>query len=130
MQNLKALPMKGSIYPLLIFLSFSSGYAFARMYDGNAQDNQQSQEDILQAPYPQDTLQGSLTDEITNRNDRSIMIIFTVDEQKKIHILQVQGGYNLLTEYIKKSLEGKEVHSDNAVPGINYVMTIKFPSSV
>lgn len=129
-QNLKALLMKGFIYPLLIFLSFSSGYAVACMYDGNELQKPQVQEDVLKAPYPQDTLQGSLTDDIRDKNERSIIIIFNVDEQKRIHIIQVGGGYNILTEYIKKSLEGKEIHSDNAVPGINYVMTIKFPSSV
>lgn len=61
---------------------------------------------------------------------RNITIVFTVDEEKRIHVLQISGGYNLLTEYIKKSLEGKILESDNAVPGINYVMTVKFPSTV
>ena len=59
-----------------------------------------------------------------------MVITFTIDEQNKIHIVEVQGGYAYINHYIKTSLEGKEIKTENAIPGINYVMTVKLPTSV
>jgi hypothetical protein len=67
--------------------------------------------------------------QISQYDARNVVITFTLDDDNKIHVLDVQGGYNFLNHYIKSSLEGKEIHADNAIPGINYVMTVKLPAS-
>lgn len=61
---------------------------------------------------------------------RSLVITFTVNEENKIHILEVRGGYAQLNQYLRNSLEGKELKSDSAIPGMNYVMTVKLPATV
>ena len=63
-------------------------------------------------------------------DEKNVVITFTIDEQNKIHIVEVQGGYAYINHYIKTSLEGKEIKTENAIPGINYVMTVKLPTSV
>lgn len=121
------------IYPfslvLVALFAFSAGYAVACEDSFSAkqilkQQNPQTSEPDLQnsVSFPAKLLE--------SEEQRNITIIFTVDEAKRIHILQISGGYNLLTDYIRKSLEGKVLESENAVPGINYVMTVKFPSTV
>jgi hypothetical protein len=63
-------------------------------------------------------------------DDKNVVITFTIDENNKIHIVEVLGGYAYINHYIKTSLEGKAIKSENAIPGINYVMTVKLPTSV
>lgn len=58
------------------------------------------------------------------------MITFTINEDNKIHVVDVKGGYAFLNHYIKSSLEGKVIKTENALPGINYVMAVKLPTSV
>jgi len=63
-------------------------------------------------------------------DEKNVVITFTIDENNKIHIVEVLGGYAYINHYIKTSLEGKAIKSENAIPGINYVMTVKLPTSV
>lgn len=67
---------------------------------------------------------------IPKPDDKNVVITFTIDESNKIHIVEVLGGYAYINHYIKTSLEGKEIKTENAIPGINYVMTVKLPQSV
>ncbi|MBK7441062.1 MAG: hypothetical protein IPL12_10695 [Bacteroidetes bacterium] len=63
-------------------------------------------------------------------DEKNVVITFTIDEQNKIHVVEVQGGYAFINHYIKTSLEGKEIKTENAIPGINYMMSVKLPTSV
>ncbi|MFN3939506.1 MAG: hypothetical protein ACK4IY_02890 [Chitinophagales bacterium] len=114
---------------MVAFLAFGTGYAFAcaNLHGQNAPALQQDPQSVPPQEQNSISFPAEFSESEINRN---ITIIFTVDEEKRIHILQINGGYNLLTEYIRKSLEGKVLESENAVPGINYVMTVKFPSTV
>jgi hypothetical protein len=108
---------------LAAVFSFMSGYVLGNWQQPVNSDQVEEVRDLLPA--------GSSKSSIgTAEATKDIVIVFTVDEQRKIHVLNVSGGYNLLTDYIKKSLEGRIVDSAKALPGINYVMTLKFPSSV
>jgi len=117
------------IFPLLLILtlSFTSGYALGSYQQVEPQKQEQSQNvddevsSVLKADKNLESIPVSTKD---------ITIVFTVNEAGEIHILDVSGGYNLLTSYIRQSLEGRLLESGKAVPGINYVMTLKFPSSV
>ncbi|MBK6730474.1 MAG: hypothetical protein IPG60_05735 [Bacteroidetes bacterium] len=131
--NFKTTLKINSSYLLSIVLtaaiSFSTVYLLgcntieAQNDDSKQQQNSSSiNQDELSLKFP--------LDKSLDAVNKNITIVFTVDDLKRIHIVQISGGYNLLTEYIRKSLEGKVLESDNAVPGINYVMTVKFPSTV
>lgn len=63
-------------------------------------------------------------------DDKNVVITFTIDEENKIHIVEVQGGYAFINHYIRTSLEGKVIKTESAIPGINYVMKVKLPTSV
>ena len=63
-------------------------------------------------------------------DEKNVVITFNIDEQNKIHVVDVKGGYAYINHYIRTSLEGKEIKSENAIPGIDYVMTVKLPTSV
>jgi hypothetical protein len=104
-------------------MGFFSGYALGNHQLPGNQDQVEEVKDNL-------PLAGNRNSLSAPDQTKDIVIVFTVDELKKIHVLNVSGGYNMLTEYIRKSLEGRVLESGNAVPGINYVMTLKFPSSV
>ncbi|MFN0275894.1 MAG: hypothetical protein ACKVPJ_09125 [Chitinophagales bacterium] len=118
---------------LLSLLSFTSGYVLActeEVLVGDPQSTSQPQKESVSAPFQQNPGDDKLSYEDEIKQERTVTIVFTLDEQNKIHVLHVSGGVNLVTKYIRNSLEGKEIHSENAVPGINYVMTIKLPASV
>ena len=63
-------------------------------------------------------------------DEKNVVITFTINEHNKIHVVDVKGGYAFLNHYIKSSLEGKVIKTENALPGINYVMAVKLPTSV
>ena len=63
-------------------------------------------------------------------DEKNVVITFTINEDNKIHVVDVKGGYAFLNHYIKSSLEGKVIKTENALPGINYVMAVKLPTSV
>jgi hypothetical protein len=116
---------------LFSLLSFSSGYILACVESSpEPQSTQQPQQETLQAPFQQSTDGSKISYEPEQNDERSVTIVFTLDEAHKIHVLHVSGGVNMVTKYIKNSLEGKVIESENAVPGINYVMTIKLPATV
>ncbi len=101
----------------------SGGYLFACEKD--IIPPLQNHPEEVNAPYPQEVSKTS-----SYGDDKSVTIVFTVDDKNRIHVLHVEGGYNLLTQYIMDSLEGKELKSENAIPGINYIMKVKFNDSV
>lgn len=108
---------------LAVVFSFMSGYVLGNWQQPLHVDQVEEVKDLFPSGSNKSSVSGA---EAT----KDIIIVFTVDEQRKIHVLNVSGGYNILTDYIKKSLEGRIVDSAKALPGINYVMTLKFPSSV
>ena len=113
-----------------MLLSFYSGYAL-----GNYRQELQSADQVQQSPASEASTYLPSGEALSKSGNipagtKDIIIVFTVDESKRIKVLNVSGGYNLLTSYIRQSLEGRLLESGNAVPGINYVMTLKFPSSV
>lgn len=110
-------------------ISISTGYLLGCNTIEAQNDNSKQQQNNSSNSKEELSLKIPL-DKSSDAVNKNITIVFTVDELKRIHIVQISGGYNLLTEYIRKSLEGKVLESDNAVPGINYVMTVKFPSTV
>lgn len=134
--------MKTFILALVTLVSFTGGFVLGATDRPNNDANtsgctdpiltiaQQAVQEVVSAPYQQnpEDKKISYADEI--KDERLVTIVFTLDDKNKIHVLRVSGGYNLVSQYIKNSLEGKEIHSDNAIPGINYVMTIKLPTSV
>ncbi len=63
-------------------------------------------------------------------DEKNVVITFTINEENKIHVVDVKGGYAFINHYIKSSLEGKVINTENAIPGINYVMAVKLPTSV
>lgn len=63
-------------------------------------------------------------------DEKNVVITFTINEDNKIHVVEVKGGYAFINHYIKSSLEGKVIKTENALPGINYVMAVKLPTSV
>ncbi len=110
--------------PLFVLMGFFSGYVLA----GYQQPQSEPQAtEALNSMLQKDEV---VKDAFSGANTKDITIVFTVDEGGMIHILDVSGGYNILTSYIRKSLEGRLLQSGNAVPGVNYVMTLRFPSSV
>lgn len=62
-------------------------------------------------------------------DEKNVVITFTINTDNKIHVVDIKGGYAFLTHYIKTSLEGQEIKTESAIPGINYVMAIKLPAS-
>lgn len=62
-------------------------------------------------------------------DEKNVIITFTIDELNRIHVVDVKGGYAYINLYIKSSLEGKALKTESAIPGINYVMAIKLPTS-
>lgn len=94
-----------------------------------------AEKSVLDATQQQTYSQGCCDGEkklsipVSIADERNVVITFTLDENNRIHVLDVKGGYNFLNHYIRTSLEGKEIHADNAIPGINYVMTVKLPAS-
>lgn len=110
-------------------ISFSTGYLLGCNTIEAQNDDSKQQQTNSSIPQEELSLKFPL-DKSSDAVNKNITIVFTVDDLKRIHIVQISGGYNLLTEYIRKSLEGKVLESDNAVPGINYVMTVKFPSTL
>ena len=114
----------------MMLLSFFSGYAL-----GNFRQELQVTDQVQQNPSSEASSYLPSAESLTKSGNvpagtKDIIIVFTVDETKRIKVLNVSGGYNLLTSYIRQSLEWRLLESGNAVPGINYVMTLKFPSSV
>ena len=114
----------------MMLLSFFSGYAL-----GNFRQELQVTDQVQQSPSSEASSYLPSAESLTKSGNvpagtKDIIIVFTVDETKRIKVLNVSGGYNLLTSYIRQSLEWRLLESGNAVPGINYVMTLKFPSSV
>lgn len=129
--------MKSIPVLLCILFSFASGYVLALDDNTNVcNDNQilSLAQQVVQEVVPSPLVQAADVSKISYdeelRDNRAVTIVFTLDETNKIHVLHVSGGYNLVTQYIKNSLEGKEIHSENAIPGINYLMTIKLPAAV
>ncbi|MBC8047847.1 MAG: hypothetical protein H7Y00_13700 [Fimbriimonadaceae bacterium] len=122
--------MKSLSVTLLILVSFTCGYVFGCENNPILAIAQQTVQEVVPGPYMQnpDEVQISYADEL--KDERTVTVVFTLDDNNKIHVLHISGGYNLVTQYIKTSLEGKEIHSDSTIPGINYVMTIKLPASV
>lgn len=110
-------------------IAFSAINLFGCSTTGAQNDNTKQQQNTssLNGENAPMAFPGANTEESDHKN---IIIVFTVDDAKRIHVVQISGGYNLLTEYIRQSLEGRVLESDNAVPGINYVMTVKFPSTI
>ncbi len=62
-------------------------------------------------------------------DEKNVVVTFTINTENKIHVVDVRGGYAFINHYIKTSLEGKEINTENAIPGINYMMAIKLPAS-
>ncbi|HAE14488.1 MAG: hypothetical protein H6547_02930 [Chitinophagales bacterium] len=115
------------LYPawaLAMFLSFLSGYALGNSQIQSVPPDQQEE---WKGSLPETTSRNSIT---VPESTKDIVIVFTVDEGNRIHVLDISGGKNPVTDYIKRSLEGRVIGSPGAVPGINYVMTLRFPSSV
>lgn len=63
-------------------------------------------------------------------DEKNVVITFTINADNRIHVVDVKGGYAFIDHYIKTSLEGKEIVTESAIPGINYIMTVKLPASV
>ena len=126
-------------YTLLMFLFFAgfvSGFASGYGCDPDGEDLLKKASAIVEETS-QRTYCGQETEKkisyasvYPKADENNVVITFTIDEQNKIHVLNVQGGNTLLNHYIKTSLEGKELKSENAIPGINYVMTVKIPTCV
>ncbi|MFI5172332.1 MAG: hypothetical protein ACHQFW_08065 [Chitinophagales bacterium] len=124
-----------------LILVFMTGFSIGKACDPNGPDG----EDLLKKAT-------SIVDEATQQSfsscgtsadkkisvasvlplpdEKNVVITFTINEENKIHVVEVQGGYAFINHYIKTSLEGKEIKTENAIPGINYVMTVKLPTSV
>jgi len=117
---------------LLFFAGFVSGYACSNDGEDLVKKAQSVVEETAQRHYSQQEGEKKISyaSVYPQADQNNVVITFTIDEQNKIHVLNVQGGYALLNHYIKTSLEGKELKSENAIPGINYVMTVKIPASV
>lgn len=125
--------MKTVTVLLFCLLSFTSGYVLACSHEDPAtqvQNAPQAQKENVTAPLQQNGEDEKISYKDEIKEERTVTIVFTLDEANKIHVLHVSGGVNLVTKYIRNSLEGKEIRSENAVPGINYVMTIKLPATV
>ena len=117
---------------LLFFAGFASGYACSNDGEDLIKKAKAAVEETAQKTYcnQEGGKKISYASVYPQADENNVVITFTIDEQNKIHVLDVQGGYALLNHYIKTSLEGKELKSENAIPGINYVMTVKIPASV
>ena len=112
---------------LLILSGFFTGYTFAAVQ----QEPTSAMEDMSSLPMDDEIdLQAAMEDMGAAEKGMDIMVVFTVDEGNRIHVLDITGGHNMLTDYIRRSLEGRILRSSTAIPGINYVMTLRFPSSV
>ncbi len=131
--QLKHLTMKNFAVILLLFFSgFASGYACDPDGEDLVKKAQACVEEAAQRKYSQQEGEKKISyaSVYPKADENNVVITFTIDEQNRIHVLNVEGGYALLNHYIKTSLEGKELKSENAIPGINYVMTVKIPNSV
>lgn len=129
--------MKNLLVLLLVFLA---GFS-----DGNAciHDGPEGEDLLMKAiSVVEETTEKSFSQSCTTEkkisiasvmplpDEKNVVITFTIDEENKIHVVEVQGGYAFINHYIKTSLEGKVIKTENAIPGINYVMTVKLPTSV
>lgn len=117
---------------LLLFLAgFVTGYAC----EGDGEDLIKKAtsivEETAQKSYSQEAEKKiSYASVYPQADENNVVITFTIDEENKIHILEVKGGNALLNHYIKTSLEGKELKTENSIPGMKYVMAVKIPASV
>lgn len=119
-------------------LCFSLGFFTARAEGPtDGEDLLRKVLSVVEETAQQNAAQANVTDKrmsyasvMPQPDEKNVVITFTVNADNKIHVVNVQGGYAYINHYIKSSLEGKQINTDNAIPGINYVMTIKLPTTV
>lgn len=55
-----------------------------------------------------------------------VRIRFQVDEQNRIHLLDVAGNNRQVVDYVESHLEGKTAGEQPVLPGVTFVSTLRF----